>query len=137
MVYWGMAKRTNASENRNPERRVASRARYLASEKGQAVSLRTQQNRLERHHAVAAQGDRQFTCPHCGGVLEGNSAFVLRKENVGASFRPEDYASNPDRAYKTPEGERRRQLAWYWRNREGVLQRAKQRRLDIKAKLAG
>ncbi len=77
-------------------------------------------------------------CPHCGEsvALKGNSAFVLKKETVGEEFRPEDYVPNPDRTYKVPEPERRRQLAYYWRNREKVLAREKAKREKVRKLLS-
>ena len=129
------------NENRNPEVRKVSRARYAQTEKGQATQARSRKARLKRFQVVATQEGRivrEFRCPHCGqsSNFPGNSAFVLRKTEVGEQFKAEDYIPNPDRIYKVPEAERRRQLAWYWRNREKVLARVKARRREVAAILS-
>ena len=81
---------------------------------------------------------RTIPCPHCGEGLEltGSSTFVLRKQAVGEAFTVDTYHPNPDRTYKVPEKERRRQLAYYWRNRDRVLAREAAKRKKIKALLA-
>lgn len=76
-------------------------------------------------------------CPHCKKRVElsGNSAFVLKKKEVSTIFKREDYHPNPERAYKTPESRRREQLAYYWRNRERVLERERLKRIKVREAL--
>lgn len=77
---------------------------------------------------------RTIKCPHCSGrvPVPDNSTFVMNKAR---GVNSGDYCSNPSREYKRPETERRRQLAWYWKNREKVLAREKAKRLRVKALL--
>ena len=122
------------NENRNPETRKTSRARYARTEKGRATRKRAAVVRLQKEREIAAverKTLREVPCPHCGQalIMPGNSTFVLKKEDVGKEFRVEDYHPNPARTYVTSEASRRRQLAYYWRNREKVLARERDKRI--------
>ncbi len=127
---------------RDLDKKRAKNRKYARSEKGRAMRRRTWKT-VQRRLAERAQTEprplRRIPCPHCGEALflPGNSAFVIRKEEVGETFAADEYQPNPARTYKQPEAIRRRSLAYYWRNRDRVLAREKARRERIKALLAG
>lgn len=100
--------------------------------------LRGTKMRKQIEAAIEPRQASVIVCPHCAGSvpLPENSTFVMNKHHVGEDFRVEDYKSNPNREYKRPEKDRRRQLAYYWRNREKILAGAKERRAMINARLA-
>ena len=84
---------------------------------------------------------RTFICPHCQGEfsIPTNSAFVTGRENLAEDVNilpAEEYHPDPEKVYKTHEAVRRVGLAYYWKNREKVLAKAKAKRLEVKRKLA-
>lgn len=113
-------------------------ARRQAYSQGYRETARAVKLAAAKKENQARKGQVQtLKCPHCRKRIEllGNSTFVLNKQKVGEQFKPEHYRSDPTKDYRSPEAERRRQLAWYWRNRESVLLKAKAKRARIKALL--
>ena len=100
----------------------------------QPVAKRLMHERVARENALRLGRMHMMPCPHCGEPvpLSDNSTFVLKKETVGEQFEVGDYVSNPGREYKTPEAYRRAQLAHYWRNREAILAKAREKRQRAK-----
>lgn len=74
----------------------------------------------------------QIPCPHCGQPIDlpPTSAHVRNREALRtAEVVPrEDYVADPARTYRTSEFDRRVKLAYYYRNREAILARARERR---------
>ena len=133
---------------RDPEKKRAWTEQYNqrpeVAARRQAYQAEYREKTKADRHAVAARENakrrgkpRTMKCPHCRCAIElsDNSTFVLGKHR-GKTFGPQDYKSDPSKEYKSPEAERRRQLAWYWKNREKVLAREKAKRKHIRELLA-
>lgn len=82
-------------------------------------------------------------CPHCQGEVELHVTLPASapRHSTFASADPHQivnghgYQPNPSKAYKTPESSRRERLAYYYRNREDILAKAKDKRRKQKAQL--
>jgi hypothetical protein len=80
----------------------------------------------------------KITCPHCEKTFDAPftpfSAHVEHLEHSTDIFPRGAYHPDPTKQYRTSEHTRRIGLAYYWKNRDRVLAKAKERRRASGAK---